>query len=140
MLPKLRTLNIRNMPDTCNFVDFMAVNTLIKGMALSFIEEVANAHSNHHFSSCQERTPRESPSITLFALGALRYKDIWDGDTQHRTSDLESFITLRTYLIEYRRQLDGNWGSLLTLGSKGSTRSLQDTCENISILQPYWLP
>lgn len=79
------------------------------------------------------------PSITKFALGALRYKDIWDGENEYRTSDLEDFITLRTYFIEYRRKLDGNWAPLLTLGSKGSTRSLQDTCENISILQPYWL-
>ena len=128
------------MPETCNLVEFLTVTELIKGVALSFIEGVTNARSNHHSSPCQERSFLEPPSITVFALGALRYKDIWHGDTRESTTDLEDFITLRTYLVEYRRRLDGNWAPILTFGSKGSTRSLQDMGENITILQPYWLP
>ena len=138
-LPKLRTLNIRNLPETLSPTPVMSADAMVKGLCLSFLEDLVRAtifdRATHH----KMGGSGEPTQLDIIALGALEYRDVWDSSLGYDESIKNDVRTLSTYSIDYRRASNKSYGPLLTLIAKGSTGSIVGTYDNISILQQYWL-
>lgn len=136
-LPKLRTLNVRNMPFLAKLASL--VNKDIETAALLFVEQAISVGTCRREHMRQSHIHlRDPPSLNIISLGALTYSDVWDGSTDSCTQR-DDYLTRRTYAIEYREHSRGLWAPLLRLVARGSTSEIQDSYSNISILQPYWL-
>ena len=120
-MPELRTLNIRNLPETNTLVTFMTMNAVIKGLALSFAESlrstppVLNGQVSGLFLGYAP--------IELLSVGALRYRDVWDGSIADDSSMKDDFFTLRTFSVDFRKTSDGACAPLLTIPTKTSAFS-----------------
>ena len=141
-LPKLRTLNIRNMPEMSNLLPFMDADAMIKGLALSFVAELKDAPPfRGRFTSIvdEEGSTVVIPSIDTLSFGALTYRDVRDASMEGYVSPRDDYLTLRTYSIEYHRTYEGINTPVLTQIAKGSTSNLDATHRKVNILEPYWL-
>ena len=138
-LPKLRTLNIRNLPETLSPTAVMSADAVVKGLCLSFVEDLIKVTILDRAAHHEMSDSGEPPQLDIIAFGALEYRDVWDGRLGYDESIKNDVQTLSTYSIDYRRVSNKSYGPLLTLIAKGSTGSIIGTYDNISILQQYWL-
>lgn len=136
--PRLRTLNIRNLPEMNDLVTFLSVDQLIKGVASSFIEMLLRAHKVDPIPKTKS-TSGNPPSLETIAFGALIYRDVWDGTITDRGPAMNDYLRLRTFSIEYLKSKDGADAPLLILLAKGFSSSCQELRRNTRILHPYWL-
>ena len=137
-LPKLRTLNIRNMPFVAD-LDIL-VDNVFETAALLFVEQAIRARTCHGDDIRQGQIyMSDPPSLKIITLGVLTYCDVWDGSIADSCTQRDDYLTPRIYAIDYRKISRGLWAAPLSQVARGSTSKIQDTYSDISILQPYWL-
>ncbi|KAG7006123.1 hypothetical protein G7Y79_00016g041080 [Physcia stellaris] len=138
-LPKLQILNIRNLPEIPESVTAIPTDTMVKGLALEWMESLIWANLVERESLQFLGGLGDPPSIVIIAFGSLMYRDLWDGAHVYDNSIKNDLQTLQTFLVDYRRTSHGEWAPLLTHLSTGSTKFNQHPYRDISILEPYWL-
>lgn len=137
-LPNLQILNIRNLPEM-NGITVISADTLVKGIALKWVEQLIFASLFHRESLEDYGGSGDPPSLSILALGSLKYRDLWDGAHVYDNSIKNDFQTLRLFAVDYRRDSDGDWAPVLTHLSTGTTKNNEHPYRDISILEPYWL-
>ena len=138
-LPNLQILNIRNLPEMNGNVTVISADTLVKGIALKWVEELIYASLFHRESLENYGGSGDPPSLSILALGSLMYRDLWNGAHVYDNYVWKDFQTLRLFPIDYRRNSAGDWAPILTHLSTGSTKVNEHPYRDISILEPYWL-
>lgn len=138
-LPKLQILNIRNLPEVHGSLTAISADTIVKGIALEWMEGLICASLFDRESLQSFGGSGDPPSIFILALGSLMYRDIWDGGHVFDNSIKNDLQTLRTFSVDYSRDSVGDWAPILTHLSTGSTKYNEHPYRNISILEPYWL-
>ena len=136
-LPKLRILNIRNMPEMN--VTAVSADVIVKGIAVEWTEGLILASIFNRKRLGNYGGSGEPSSISVLAVGSLMYRDLCDGGQVYDNSIKNDLQTLRTFSVDYRRDANGNWAPILTHLSTGSTKYNQRPYRDISILEPYWL-
>ena len=80
------------------------------------------------------------PPLRIIGLGALTYRDVYDGTVVDGATAVEQFLRLRVYAVEYIRNIRGDQVPLLTMVANGYPGNIgPDISENLSIFEPYWL-
>ena len=80
------------------------------------------------------------PQLQIISLGALTYRDVWDGTVVNGATALDDFLRLRIWAIQYLTDVRGKQVSLLTLVANGYPANVgPDVSKNMSIFEPYWL-
>ena len=80
-----------------------------------------------------------APSLSILALGALTYRDVWDASIIYDDRKLVNFFRLRTYHVEYTEDSEVGWVPNLTQVAKGCPSAVGHISSHMSILRPYWL-
>ena len=79
------------------------------------------------------------PCPDIIALGALTYRDVWDGNVIDDRRELDVFLRLRVFRIDHRLNFEGNDAFLLTPVARGCPDLIGHVSSNLRILEPYWL-
>ena len=137
-LPNLQILNIRNLPEM-NDITVISADTLVKGIALKWVEQLIDACLFDRESLDEIGGRGDPPSLSIFALGLLKYRDLWDGAHVYDNSIKNDLQTLRLFAVDYGRDSDGDWAPVLTHQSTGTPKFNEHPYRDISILEPYWL-
>ncbi|KAL8993604.1 MAG: hypothetical protein Q9169_006218 [Polycauliona sp. 2 TL-2023] len=132
-LKKLRTLNIRNMP---------LVKT--QNMALPLAEiHAAFAESLLTILGCNRDDTRTSApqNLKTLALGALTYRDVYNGIGYHtiHNRELYEFLRLKVYRIVSSRDAEGRQRPLAKLTESGTYEKTEANGGDVDVLKPYWL-
>ena len=129
------------MPATSDLPSFMVADATIKGLALSFVEELeaASYYDRPDINADREDLNGVAPSINTIAFGALTYRDVRDASMADHVSPRDDYLTLRTYSIDYHKTYDGTRIPVLVQIAKGCTSGIDVTHRSVSILEPYWL-
>ncbi|KAL8786298.1 MAG: hypothetical protein Q9195_008258 [Heterodermia aff. obscurata] len=138
-LPKLGTLNIRNMPEIDDLLPHINTDTQVKGIALSWVDEMIAAGLSDGVDGTNDSGEGLPPPINVLAFGNLRHTDVWSDSTYSNSAPWKDFTTLRTFAVDYCKNSMGDFAPVLTQVTWGPTCGIPDQYEDISILQPYWL-
>ena len=129
-LKHLKTLNIRNVPPMypcCH--NIVHVETLLHGLVDEFVKDLV------YF-----KKSKKMPQLQIIGLGALLYRDIWDGKAVHECSSIEETLRLRIWAIDYVKNALGVRTPLLTQVASGFPGNVgRDISEDMNIFTPYWL-
>ena len=122
----LRTLNIRNLPDLPPKSQWFTNNTLLHGVAISFLQG-ALAH-------------KQAPRIRTLAFGATTYANTRIGTYYRRDNHLADFLRLRVYSVEYLESL-GTRKIMpsVTLIAQGVADNAKGWCRDLDLFDLYWL-
>ena len=127
----MRTLNIRNLPpmNPCSWNEVMRFETMLHGLADDLVKDLV-------FS----RRPRKMPQLRIIGLGALVYRDIYDGSVVDGATGIDSILRLQIWAINYAKNARGELAPLLTHVANGYPGNVgKDISEDMSIFKPYWL-
>ena len=133
-MPKLRTLNIRNPPYTDGVIDEVPIDTQVRGIALTFIEELLFAGMSGQLSAANASCRGQPPQIDLLAIGSPYYDDVWEDVSDDTEVTPYNLYVLRTFSIEYCTTSQGRLTPVLTQIACGSKRPISDRYKNTSIL------
>lgn len=114
----------------------LPIEPTLKGLATFIVHLVRNRTmlQDHDYHI------KERPKLETIALGALTYRDVYVGDSlrEPRLGQVDDFLQLRTYHIDYSKNILGNFQPMLTLMAQGCVCEDARYCD-IEILKPYWL-
>ena len=80
------------------------------------------------------------PQLRIIGLGALVYREVWDGSVVDGVDGLDNVLRLRIWAIVYPQDVLGKHTPLLTQVASGYPGNVgKDISENMSIFKPYWL-
>ena len=127
-LPHLKTLNIRNLPRIIHY-DTSQPAPFIKGLADMIAQDLLDEYESDG-----------PPPLRILGLGALTYRDVYDGTVVEGATALDEFLRLRVYAVEYVKNIRGDRVPLLTMVANGYPGNIGvDVSENLSVFEPYWL-
>ena len=83
---------------------------------------------------------RRMPQLRTVGLGALTYRDVWDGSVVEGATTTDSILRLRIWAINYAKNARGILTPLLTKVASGYPGNVgKDISQDMSIFEPYWL-
>lgn len=131
-LKHLRTLHIRNLP----VLSFKDDRTLWPGVSEDescegFVTKLARA--------LVRSRPEQPPILDTIAIGILRNKDHLGKCSEEGDETLDSYLKLRVYHVEYRRNFQGDYLPLITFIAKGTTDAIQEDYHSLNILRTDWI-
>lgn len=134
-LKNLRTINLRNIPEINGgrSIDaWMSPDTVYSALSSGLVEAIA-----------QSRNLTAAP-LTIFALGALTYGDVWNGSTRqaqedYMNLDIADALRLRVYHVEYHTQAGSHPTPVLTRVAIGACNDIGHLSDNLEVFEPYWL-
>ena len=107
----------------------MSAALFVKGLADVIAQDLLDAYGSDG-----------PPPLRVIGLGALTYRDVWDGSVVDGSTALDEFLRLRVYAVEYIRNIRGDQVPLLTMVANGYPGNIgSDISKNLSIFEPYWL-
>ncbi|KAL8642410.1 MAG: hypothetical protein Q9226_008515 [Calogaya cf. arnoldii] len=134
-LKNLKTLNIRNMP----FID-------PKKMALPLSEIYSSfANSLLRILLCSDKDvliPTAPQNLKSLALGALTYRDVYNGVAFHRTLnwELHEFLRLKIYrVVRSYHEGESLPRPLAVLTETGTYEKTEANGGDVNVFKPYWL-
>ena len=122
------------MPKFDSLIDDVTTDTQVKGIALTWVDEMIAAGLSDRVHG--KGLP---PPINVLAFGSLRHGDAWSDSAYTDNSPYDDFSVLRTFAVDYCTTSLGDSAPVLTQVTWGPTCGIPDKYKNISILQPYWL-
>lgn len=110
----------------------MSPDTLYSALVSGLIEKIT-----------ESRNPSAAP-LTIFALGALTYDDVWNGSRSQAQGPNEKLsladaLRLRVYHIEYQAQAGSSPTPLPTRVAVGACNDIGHLSDDLEIFEPYWL-
>ena len=116
----------------------MSPDTLSLGLSSDWVEHFTDSFQQIHDS-------KRAPELTIFALGALTHRDVWEGNTfrnaAHDDDELDraEALRLRIFHIEYHVQAEEKITSTVRPVATGSPSNIQYLSDHLGIFEPYWL-
>ena len=138
-LPKLRTLNIRNMPEIDSLIPQVPADTQVKGIALTWVDEMIAAGLSDRVRGGNDSGKGLPPPISVLAFGCLRYVNVWNDGSYTEDKPMDEFTVLRTFTVDYFTRSSGGFAPVLTQKSWGPPYGISAEYANTSIFLPYWL-
>ena len=112
-----------------SLLGWFPIDPMLHGLAHMFVRDLVEAMGSN-----------ELPQLKVIGLGALAYRDVWDGRVVEGSNDVDDFLRLRVYEIEYMKNKRGEQVPMLTMVANGYPGNVgPDISENMSIFEPYWL-
>ena len=127
------------MPETDNLIPHILVDTQVKGIALTWIDQMIAAGLPDGVHGANDSGKGLPPPINILAFGSLRHPDVWSDSSYRVSISSNDFTTLRTFAVDYCTTSMGEFAPVLSPVTWGTTCGMPDKYEDISILQPYWL-
>ncbi|KAL8794029.1 MAG: hypothetical protein Q9195_003435 [Heterodermia aff. obscurata] len=130
-LKHLKTLNIRNVPSMgrCSWHQFLHIETMLHALVNDFVSELV-----------YQRRTKAVPQLRIIGLGALEYRDMWDGSVVDGVTGIDDVLRLRIWAIAYPKNALGEPTPLLTEVASGYPGDVgKDISEDMKIFEPYWL-
>ena len=121
-LPKLETLNIRNMPMTKDDRPWLTHEVLYQAFANNFAR-----------IACFQKPLR------TFALGALIYEDAKLGRSYLDPEKGRDFLKLRIYYVGYNVSTLGRSMVECTQVASHTAEEAEGICPNLDIFKVYWM-
>jgi len=111
---------------------WMSPDTVYSALSSGMVERIA-----------QSRKSTAAP-LTMFALGALTYRDVWNGSTcqtqeDYTKLDLADALRLRVYHIEYHVRAGSHPTPVLSRVAIGACNDIGHLSDNLEVFEPYWL-
>ncbi|KAL8670575.1 MAG: hypothetical protein Q9168_004888 [Polycauliona sp. 1 TL-2023] len=136
LFKKLRTLNIRNMP----LVNPKKLGLPLEEIHAAFVDSLL-AVLNYKMDGKIGTAPTMPQNLKTLALGALTYRDVYNGLGYHKAHDRElyEFLRLRVYRIVSSRDEEGEQRPLAKLTESGTYEKTEASGRDVDIFKPYWL-
>ncbi|KAI4194006.1 MAG: hypothetical protein LQ348_002729 [Seirophora lacunosa] len=133
-MKQLRTLNIRNMP----YIDPKATMLNYEELHASYATSVLKILQ--HYPHENTIDPRVLSTLQTLALGALTYRDVYNGLGCYdcKGEDLYKFLRLQVFKVG-RYRLDGQERTLAMHIESGTYEKTQAAGGDVNIFKPYWL-
>ncbi|KAL8955101.1 MAG: hypothetical protein Q9193_006910 [Seirophora villosa] len=133
-MKQLRTLNLRNMP----YIDPKATMLNYEELHASYATSVLK--TLQHYPHENTIDPRVLSKLQTLALGALTYRDVYNGLGCHdcKGEDLYKFLRLQVFKVG-RYRLDGQERTLAMHIESGTYEKTQAAGGDVNIFKPYWL-
>ncbi|KAI4117080.1 MAG: hypothetical protein LQ345_002600 [Seirophora villosa] len=130
----LRTLNIRNMPYINPKATMLNYEELHASYATSVLKTL------QHYPHEDTINLRAHSTLQTLALGALTYRDVYNGLGCYpgKEKDLYKFLRLQVFKVG-RYRLDGQERTLAMHIESGTYEKTQAAGGDVNIFKPYWL-
>ena len=117
---------MRNMPAVSSLQFPIPMETMCRSIVTTIMDEVAKSRYCTYL-------------LKNIALGALTYSDLKIGAAMFPSGDLNDFLRLRFYRVDYQNLYPEGPKAILTSVGKGTTDTIVGDYEDESIFELYWL-